>query len=158
MPEQYLENRILSADPLELIQILYEHAIRFVGEARRALNAGDIAGRSKAISRTIGILGELEGSLDREAGGAISHNLAALYRHMRTRLLTANLKQEDGPLAEVESLLQTLGGAWQEIARNPAGTQASESAVARDEDIPEVSSGRFLPDVNTVYADHSWTA
>jgi flagellar secretion chaperone FliS len=78
MPESYLENRILSAEPLELIQILYEHAIKFVREARGALAAGDIVGRSKAIVRTIGILGELEGSLDRTAGGSISTNLAAL--------------------------------------------------------------------------------
>jgi flagellar protein FliS len=139
-----------------LIHILYEHGIKFVGEARAALAAGDIVGRSRAISRTIGILGELEGSLDKEAGGAIGVNLAALYRYMRTRLSVANLKQEDGPLAEVESLMQTLGKAWQAIARNPVEMLANRNPVSPLP--PAAPEGRFLPEVNSAYADHSWTA
>lgn len=157
MPESYLENRILSADPVELIHILYEHASKFVSEARSALAAGDIVRRSTAISRTIGILGELEGSLDREAGGPIGVNLAALYRYMRTRLTVANLKQEDGPLGEVETLLQTLGSAWKAIARSGVEAPATRPAIPADLPI-EASSGRFLPDANSAYADHSWTA
>ncbi|MGC9949769.1 MAG: flagellar export chaperone FliS [Bryobacteraceae bacterium] len=158
MAEPYLENRILSAEPIELIQILYEHAIKFVREARGALAAGDIVGRSRAIIRTIGIVGELEGSLDRAAGGSIGDNLAALYRYMRTRLTVANLKQEDGPLAEVESLLETLSAAWKAIGRNPAQAPATEALFAPGGMPPQASGGRFLPDVNSAYADHSWTA
>lgn len=158
MPEAYLENRILTADPVELIQILYEHAIKFVQEARGALAAGDIVGRSKAISRTIGILGELEGSLDKEAGGSIGQNLAALYRYMRTRLTVANLKQEDGPLAEVETLMQTLGGAWKTIGRGPANVQASDPMIPAEPSPLETGDGRFMPEINSSYADHSWTA
>ena len=158
MPEQYLENRILSADPVELIRILYEHGIKFVREARGALAAGDIVERSKAISRTIGILGELEGSLDMQAGGSISQNLAALYRYMRTRLPVANLKQADGPLAEVESLMQTLGGAWQAIGQSPAAVPANDAAVPAGGLPPGFGDGRFLPDVNSAFVDHSWTA
>ncbi len=158
MPEAYLENRILTAEPLELIQILYEHAIRFVGEARDALAAGDIVGRSKAIIRTIGILGELEASLDRSAGGSISDNLARLYQYMRTILTVANLKQDDGPLAEAESLLQTLSGAWQAIGRNPVGLQAN-AATSLPAGLSSGTSGsRFLPDANFALLDHSWTA
>jgi len=152
MPEPYLENRILSADPLELIQILYEHAIQYVKQARAALAAGDILGRSRAISRTIGIVGELEGSLDREAGGSIGQNLAALYRYMRTRLTMANLKQEDGPLAEVESLLETLHGAWKAIDRKVVEAPAIDPAPQ-----PQDGDGRFA-EASSVYADHSWTA
>ncbi|HUO31230.1 MAG TPA: flagellar export chaperone FliS [Bryobacteraceae bacterium] len=152
MPETYLENRILSADPVELIQILYEHAIQFVQQARAALAAGDIVGRSRAISRTIGIVGELEGSLDREAGGSLSQNLAALYGYMRKRLTMANLKQEDGPLAEVESLLETLFSAWKAIDRKVVETPVMEAAS-----LPQNGDGRFA-ETTSVYTDHSWTA
>jgi len=158
MTEPYLESRILSADPLELIQILYEHAIRFVHEARGALAAGDIAGRSKAISRTIGILGELEASLNREVGGSISQNLGSLYRYMRTRLIVANLKQEDAPLAEVESLMTTLGGAWQKIGRKPIDLRVDDATIMPGDPPPGASGSHFLPDLNSTYADHSWTA
>jgi flagellar protein FliS len=113
----YLEGRILSADPIELVSILYEHAILRVSAARDSLAQGDIASRSAHISKAIAILGELEGSLDREAGGEIARNLATLYRYIRERLITANRKQEDEPLAESESLLKTLGEAWLAIIR-----------------------------------------
>ena len=41
---------------------------------------------------------------------------------MNERLTQANVRQEDGPLAEVESLLKTLGEAWQSIRRGRAAT------------------------------------
>ena len=94
--DAYLENRVLSADPLELIHMLYERAISLVSSARESLASGDIAERSKAIGKTMEILAELEGSLDHQSGGEISRNLERLYQHMRTRLMTANLKQQIG--------------------------------------------------------------
>ena len=54
--DAYLEHRILSADPLELVRLLYQAAIGAVREARRALSAGEIAARSRAISRACGIV------------------------------------------------------------------------------------------------------
>jgi flagellar protein FliS len=110
--DAYLESRVLAADPVELIHILYEHALAQVRSARAALAAGDIAGRSQAISRALAMLGELEASLDHNAGGSISQNLARLYRYMRKRLTDANVKREHGALAEVESLIQTLDEGW----------------------------------------------
>jgi flagellar protein FliS len=118
----YLENRVLSANPVELINILYEHATLSVQEARGALVRGDIGARAKAIAKAIAILGELESSLDHELGGAIADNLAKLYRYMRERLTAANLGQEDRPLAEVEELLRTLGEAWEQIGRESFAT------------------------------------
>ena len=150
----YLESRILSADPIELIQILYEHAILTVGEARASLAAGDIAARSKAISRTIEILAELEGSLNHEAGGSISRNLAELYQYMRMRLTTANVKREDGPLAEVESLLKTLAEAWNAI-RPGAGI-----APAAEEEAPVAGQWprEFVREPELEIATHNWSA
>jgi flagellar protein FliS len=69
----------------------------------------------------------LDCSLDREAGGSLARNLAALYQYMRTRLLAANIRQEDAPLAEVESLLRTLGEAWKAI-RPAAQAESNHTA------------------------------
>jgi len=110
--DAYLASRVLAADPVELIHILYEHALTQVRSARSALAAGDIAGRSKAIIKAIEALGELEGSLNFDAGGSISQNLAKLYQYMRRRLTSANLKRDDAALAEVESLMRTLDEGW----------------------------------------------
>jgi flagellar protein FliS len=112
----YLESRILSASPLELVNILYEHAILEVQEARLKLADGDVAGRAKSISKTIGILSELESSLDHQAGGGLAANLARLYQYMRDRLTAGNIQQSDAPLAEVGGLLESLGDAWRTLS------------------------------------------
>jgi flagellar protein FliS len=110
--DAYLQHRILAADPVELIHILYEYTLTQMASARTALAAGDIAGRSQAIAKALAALGELEGSLNHQAGGSISKNLARLYRYMRKRLTEANLKRDGAALAEVESLLETLDEGW----------------------------------------------
>src|SRR5579872_4107269 len=100
----YLESRVLSADPVELIHMLYQHALLQVQSARAALAEGDIVVRSQTIAKALAIIGELEGSLDYNAGGSLSHNLARLYQYMRRRLVDGNMRQDDAPLAEAESL------------------------------------------------------
>jgi flagellar protein FliS len=129
--DAYLEGRILSADPLELVRLLYQGASNAVREARRRLAERDIAGRSKAISDAHEILTELATSLDRARGGEIAERLAALYDYMQRRLIEANLRQEDGPLAEVVGLLATLGEAWegvQQQSRPPAPSSTAWGA------------------------------
>jgi flagellar secretion chaperone FliS len=124
--EAYLEARVLSAEPLELVCLLYQHAIDAVRDARRHMASGEIALRAQAISKTLGILGELNGSLDHNAGGDISSNLEQLYTYMTIRLTEANLRKEEAPLAEVERLLATLAEAWKETrARQSESIQAS---------------------------------
>ncbi|MDQ6700340.1 MAG: flagellar export chaperone FliS, partial [Acidobacteriota bacterium] len=118
----YLEQRILAADPVELIRILYQSAICEVREARRHLEAHDIEARSKSISKTMAILDELSGSLDLSQG-EISEGLARLYDYIQGQLIEANFGQSDRPLAEVLGLLTTLAEGWEGVpsqARGPA--------------------------------------
>ena len=108
----YEQNRILSASPLELVQILYTAAVRAVESAQNSMNAGDIASRSREISKAQEILFELATSVDSSKGGEIGDRLLALYDYMQGRLAEANARQKDGPLAEVSKLLGTLQDAW----------------------------------------------
>ena len=48
--DAYLESRVLSANPLELICILYQFALDSVRDARRHLAAGDIVARSREFA------------------------------------------------------------------------------------------------------------
>jgi flagellar protein FliS len=118
--KSYLESRILAADPVELVHILYEHALLAVGDARGCQLAGDIGGRAKAVTKALAILGELEGSLNHKVGGSISQNLSRLYQYMRRRLLEASMTQQTAPLDEVESLLETLDEGWSAIQHKAA--------------------------------------
>ena len=120
----YQESRVLSANPVELTRMLYEGASDAVRDARWHLAAGRIAERSRSINKACGILAELIGSLDRERGGAIAERLGQLYDYMYARLIEANRRQADAPLAEVLGLLTTLTEAWEAVGstggRGPA--------------------------------------
>jgi flagellar secretion chaperone FliS len=153
--EAYIESRVTSADPVELVQMLYDHALVRIRDARNSLASGDIVGRSKAISNTIAVLSELESSLDHNCGGTISASLSELYQYMRTRLTTANLKQEDEPLGEVEGLLMTLSEAWGGVRRAVKGEPDFQAISA-----PGEQAGGALPagDPERSREMHVWSA
>jgi flagellar protein FliS len=111
----YEENRILSASPLGLVRILYTAATRAVRNARQHLRAGEIAARSREITKAQEILLELAASVDPSKAPEVSERLLALYDYMQARLIEANTQQKDGPLAEVASLLDTLQEAWSQV-------------------------------------------
>jgi len=113
--DAYLESRIESADPIELVRLLYQGAMVSVREARTHLSDGNIAARSRAIAKAHSILTELVASLDHSRGGELSLRLGELYDYMQRRLLEANFRQIDEPLAEVLGLLATMGEAWEGI-------------------------------------------
>ena len=133
--QSYLDEEVLSANPLKLVELLYRGALDSTVSARRFLSLGDIRARSRAINKAMEILAELACSLNHEAGGEVSRNLSELYAYMQTLLIEANTKQSDPPLAETERLLATLLEAWSESAK----------AATRDENRP----GTFMPDVPT---------
>ena len=122
--EAYLTN-VVSADPMELVCLLYQHALDAVQHARRHLKSGDIAARGKAICKAVEIIGELTSSLDHNAGGTISSNLEQLYAYMSLRLTEGNIRKQDAPLAEVESLLNTLSQAWREAKGKQAAVETA---------------------------------
>src|SRR5262245_43272704 len=103
--DAYLESRILSAEPVELIRLMYQACTRAVRDARHYLASGEIAERSRSVSKASEILLELAGSLDHERGGEVSQKLVRLYDYMQRRLIEANFRKSDEPMAEVLGLL-----------------------------------------------------
>jgi flagellar protein FliS len=124
--DAYLESRVLAADPVELVSLLYQACTQAVSEARCYLAAGQIAERSREINKACAIVIELATSLDHDRGGEISQRLALLYDYMERRLLQANMQQSDAPLADVLGLLTTLSEAWAGI-RQPEAKPVAES-------------------------------
>jgi len=146
----------MSADPLELVSLLYQGAVDSMHDARKYLVEGDIPARAKAISKATEILGELEASLNHEIGGSISTGLADLYQYMRLRLLEANIRQDDAILAEVQSLLVTMAEAWRVIQKAP---KAKDDPAT--ETFPFAAAtwcGTFEGDGGSELATHSWSA
>jgi len=143
----YLESRILSADPVELIRVLYQTGVGAVQDARRHLADGKIMERCKAVNKATQVVTQLLTALDHERGGEISQRLAALYSYMLGKLIEANFKQRDEPLAEVLSLLATLAEGWEGV--RPAEKQQEAPANPWN---PEVAG-----EPGAEYAEHAWS-
>jgi len=116
----YRKTEVQSRTPLELVVMLYDGALRFIGVAKDAIGRGDIRGRSEAISRTLAIISELQSTLDLERGGEMAASLDDMYRYLTQRLVQATVKNDAAPLDEARRLLETLRDGWQQIAANAA--------------------------------------
>lgn len=111
-----IESGVGTADPHQLISMLYQGALLAIANAKNSILRKDIATKGASISKAIMIIDEgLNACLDKDAGGELAHNLAALYDYMSIRLLTANLKNDIAGLDEVARLLADLKQAWDSI-------------------------------------------
>ena len=115
----YLQANVLTAEPVELIRILHRTALESLQDARAHLAAGDIAGRSAAISKIMNIVRELSLSVNHESEPVLARTLVELYDYMQRRLLAGHLQQSEEPLLDVAGLLTTLCEAWEKVEIHP---------------------------------------
>jgi flagellar secretion chaperone FliS len=139
----YLEQEILSANPLQLVHILYQASITELREARRNMASRDIAAKCRNLTKASELVGELLSALDLDLGGEIAVRLKALYEYMLSRLLVANLRNLDEPIVETIALLSTLDEGWKELASRRPDAQLpqerssfSSNFVSGDFDTP----------------------
>ena len=125
----YLEERILTATPLELVQILYDAAVEQVREARRHLSQGDALARSNNVSKALEILSELTLALNEENSNEYSAYYGALYQSLQKKLIEAHSTKSDAILADVEQALYSMAKNWRgvkELIDSAAATVKSE--------------------------------
>ena len=125
-----VEVAVETADPHQLILMLYEGALLSLMLAEQCMKDGRVGERGAAISKAISIIGEgLRASLNAESGGELAGRLDALYDYMVRRLVEANTENRPAPLQEVSRLLRELKTAWEEIASDPAVVSPNRAAA-----------------------------
>jgi flagellar protein FliS len=136
----YFEQKILSVDPIELIRLVYQRARSCVADARDHLRNKRILERSAAIMRAYMAIHELLSALQPEAAPELCGRLQSLYLYMQKRLLEANMRQEDPPLAEVLKLLTTLEEGWAGVAKElAAGREQIRETYPEDHRTPHLN-------------------
>jgi flagellar secretion chaperone FliS len=118
----YLTVDAQSRSPLELVVMLYDGAIRFLGQARDAQTRGDNRGRAQGVSRALAIVSELQNTLDVERGCDIAGELDRIYHYVTRRLLDVTTTGDVAALDEVLQLIGTLREGWAQASQSaPAG-------------------------------------
>ena len=120
--DQYLENRVLSASPVELVRLMYRGSLDATNAARQHFATGDIAERTRALNRANGLVTELVTSLQPPTGAAgqkMEQNLRRLYDYVLHQLAQAAITQTPGPLNQADAILRSLLEAWEKIEPTP---------------------------------------
>ena len=132
----YQAQSVLTASPGQLILMLYDGALRFLGHAIDGLRSPeDSPRRIETINTNLlkaqNIVAELQSCLNHEAAGEHSAHLDRLYDYYLRRLFEANLRKQVEPVVEVEKLLRELRDGWAEMLRTQeAGGMHSARGVA----------------------------
>lgn len=111
-----VETGAAAGSPHKLIQMLFDGFQDAVARARGALESRQIEAKGRAIGHASRIMEEgLRAGLDLRAGGSLAADLNALYVYVGTRLMHANLHNDDEALAECSRLIETVRSAWIQI-------------------------------------------
>ena len=114
----YRVNAVSTASAENLVVMLYDGAIRFLGMAIRAFEKDDPLDFNLTvhtnITKTQAIIRELSRSLDVEKAGELGHSLISLYDYFDTRLQDANIRKDKAILEEIIERIGELRDAWSE--------------------------------------------
>jgi flagellar protein FliS len=115
--QAYRKNAALSASPVQLVVMLYDGALRFMEEGKRAMIAKDLETQNTKLQRAQKIVVELTSSLDFEKGGEISKNLFALYSFIIGELVEANIHDDPKRVENAMSTMSELREGWIEVEK-----------------------------------------
>lgn len=128
-PQSYGPERVMVADPVRLVAMLYDKAVASLKAAVQAIHKDEIEVRWKNSHRAREIINHLFMTLDLEKGGEIASNLEALYAYMLQRLLDVDVKNDARAAEDVIELLEPLRASWSELARTSADIKIDESDI-----------------------------
>lgn len=115
----YQQTAVSTISPEKLVVMLYEGLIRYLQQARIAIEAGRHADKARHLNNAQAVVIELRNSLDHEVGGAIAANLEALYNYIFQECVNALIASDVRPVDNCLRVLAPLLNAWQRI---PPGT------------------------------------
>lgn len=129
----YLRTRVMTASTEQLRLMLFEGAIKFCHQGKKAIETRDFEKSYENLTRAQSILLELSSSLNREEDSELCERLTALYHFMYRRLIDASMHQDPGPIEEVINLLNYERDTWQLVidrAMEERAQQASQADAA----------------------------
>lgn len=109
---EYLESRILSAQPVELIEMLFQVAIQSLRKASGHLKTGDAMARSREVTRAQESVNELMAALDHSVGASFTQTLAALYAYVQQQILKGHAGPSEEAFQRAIGILTTLQEGW----------------------------------------------
>ncbi|MCB0872713.1 MAG: flagellar export chaperone FliS [Actinobacteria bacterium] len=115
---QYTARAVQTASPGQLVVMLYDGMIRFLGKAKAGFASGAPGDAGLALGRAQAICTELRVSLDMTQG-EIAANLAGIYDWISEEMTAARLDQDVQRIDRMLPMIADLREAWAQIANTP---------------------------------------
>ncbi|GJM82103.1 flagellar protein FliS [Paenibacillus sp. HMSSN-139] len=116
--ETYLRMQVQTAAPWELTTMLFNGSIKFMKQAKLAIENKDYESKNTNIKKTIDILDELLITLNHSYD--VSQQLQSLYNYMKERLFLANTKLSIDYIEECIDLMVDLRDTWVQAMKGMA--------------------------------------
>jgi flagellar protein FliS len=163
---EYLESRVLSAQPAELIEMLYQVAIQSLQKAIGHLKSGDAMARSREVTRAQEAVNELMAALDHSVGASFTQTLASLYAYVQQQILKGHAGPSEDALHRAVGILSTLEEGWKGVcldlakANQPVATPVQRLEPDQPEEQPASAgdhSGEYYQEAIPV-TSRGWSA
>ncbi len=111
--QAYQNNSVNTASPGELTLMLYNGCIKFIHQAKVAMENRQIEFKNINLQKAQNIIQELMVTLDMKL--EVSKNMMSLYDYMNRRLIEANIKNDTSILDEIEALVTEFRDTWKQV-------------------------------------------
>jgi len=109
----YEQNAVTTASPGELTLMLYNGCLKFLNQAKSAMEENDYESKNKYIQKAQSIISELMVTLNMDI--PVAKHMMQMYDYMNRRLIDANIKNSVEILEEVESFVAEFRDTWKEV-------------------------------------------
>lgn len=109
----YEQNAVTTASPGELTLMLYNGCIKFLNQAKSAMEEKNYEMKNKYIQKAQSIISELMVTLNMDI--PVAKHMMQMYDYMNRRLIEANIKNSIEILEEVESFVIEFRDTWKEV-------------------------------------------
>jgi len=133
--DAYLQSKVMGADALELITMLYDKAIVSLSIAKDSIIKGLddpelVKKKATELSRATDIMYYLNDILDRQRGGQIAENLSIIYTTLAGEFVRANLFNDVETISKCIEILNNLKSAWEDVKKQAKESQNEQKRAS----------------------------
>ncbi|MDX8044636.1 flagellar export chaperone FliS [Gracilibacillus sp. S3-1-1] len=126
--QAYQNNSVNTATPAELTLMLYNGCLKFIKQAKKAMEDNNYQRKNEMIQKTQNIIRELMVTLDQDA--PITKQVMPLYDFVYHALTQANVKNDSDQLEQAREIMEDFRNTWQEVIKQERIRQHGQGANA----------------------------
>ncbi|MGG3956364.1 flagellar export chaperone FliS [Bhargavaea massiliensis] len=111
--QSYQTNAVQTASPGELTLMLYNGCLKFIAQAKKAIEEKNIEARNTNLLKAQKIIQELMVTLNMEY--EVAKSMMTMYDYIYRRLVEANIKSDISILEEVEGYVKEFRDTWKQV-------------------------------------------